>query len=142
MKVDGKPYNRKQRLSLCYMVMQDVNHQLFTESTEEEMLISMAEPASHKADAILDRLDLLQFRERHPMALSGGQKQRVAIATALVSERKILVLDEPTSGLDPLVRDELIDLLGDYTRDDRTRYSFFSHSERSRKLCRLYCFLL
>ena len=47
-----------------------------------------------------ERLDLLQFKERHPMALSGGQKQRVAIATALVSQRKILVLDEPTSGLD------------------------------------------
>lgn len=112
VKVDGKTYNRKQRLSLCYMVMQDVNHQLFTESTEEEMLISMAEPASDKADAILDRLDLLQFKERHPMALSGGQKQRVAIATALVSERKVLVLDEPTSGLDlqhmKEVADELI----------------------------------
>lgn len=94
------------------MVMQDVNHQLFTESTEEEMLISMAEPASDKADAILDRLDLLQFKERHPMALSGGQKQRVAIAAALVSERKVLVLDEPTSGLDlqhmKEVADELI----------------------------------
>ena len=104
--------NRKQRLSLCYMVMQDVNHQLFTESTEEEMLISMAEPATDKADAVLDRLDLLQFKERHPMALSGGQKQRVAIATALVSERKILVLDEPTSGLDlqhmKEVADELV----------------------------------
>ena len=112
VKIDGKPYNRKQRLSLCYMVMQDVNHQLFTESTEEEMLISMAEPAIDKADAVLDRLDLLQFKERHPMALSGGQKQRVAIATALVSERKILVLDEPTSGLDlqhmKEVADELI----------------------------------
>ena len=112
VKVDGKPYNRKQRLSLCYMVMQDVNHQLFTESTEEEMFISMAEPAPDKADAVLDRLDLLQFKERHPMALSGGQKQRVAIATALVSERKILVLDEPTSGLDlqhmKEVADELV----------------------------------
>ena len=100
VKVDGTPYNRKQRLSLCYMVMQDVYLQLFTESTEEEMLFSMAEPSPDKADAVLDRLDLLQFKERHPMALSGGQKQRVAIATALVSERKILVLDEPTSGLD------------------------------------------
>lgn len=112
VKIDGKPYNRKQRLSLCYMVMQDVNHQLFTESTEEEMLISMAEPASDRADAILDRLDLLEFKDRHPMALSGGQKQRVAIATALVSERKILVLDEPTSGLDlqhmKEVADELV----------------------------------
>lgn len=46
------------------------------------------------------------------MALSGGQKQRVAIATALVSDRKILVFDEPTSGLDlhhmKEVADELI----------------------------------
>ena len=112
VKIDRKPYNRKQRLSLCYMVMQDVNHQLFTESTEEEMLISIAESDPDKVDTILDRLDLLQFKERHPMALSGGQKQRVAIATALVSQRKILVLDEPTSGLDlqhmKEVADELI----------------------------------
>ena len=100
VKVDGKPYNRKQRLSLCYMVMQDVNHQLFTESTEEELLISMEQPDPDKAAAVLERLDLLPFRERHPMALSGGQKQRVAIAAALVFGRKILVFDEPTSGLD------------------------------------------
>ena len=100
VKLDGKQYNRKQRLSLCYMVMQDVNHQLFTESTEEEMMVSMAKPDAAYADETLNQLDLLQFKERHPMSLSGGQKQRVAIATALVSERKILVFDEPTSGLD------------------------------------------
>lgn len=100
VKMNGKQYNKKQRLALCYMVMQDVNHQLFTESTEEEMLISMAAPSPDRADAVLERLDLMQFKDRHPMALSGGQKQRVAIATALVSDRKILVFDEPTSGLD------------------------------------------
>ena len=100
VKMNGKQYNKKQRLALCYMVMQDVNHQLFTESTEEEMLISMAAPSPDWAAAVLERLDLMQFKDRHPMALSGGQKQRVAIATALVSDRKILVFDEPTSGLD------------------------------------------
>ena len=60
------------------MVMQDVNHQLFTESTEEEMLLSMKEPNTSQAGRILQRLDLFQFKDRHPMALSGGQKQRVA----------------------------------------------------------------
>lgn len=38
---DGTSYSSKQRLKLCYMVMQDVNHQLFTESVLEEVLLSM-----------------------------------------------------------------------------------------------------
>ena len=34
------------------------------------------------------------------MGLSGGQKQRVAVASAIASERPLIVFDEPTSGLD------------------------------------------
>ena len=98
--INGGQYNRKQRLSRCYMVMQDVNHQLFTESTEEEMLLSMKEPEPSKAEQMLKRLDLLPFKDRHPMALSGGQKQRVAIASAIASDKQVIVFDEPTSGLD------------------------------------------
>lgn len=76
---NGRKYRPKDRLSTCYMVMQEVNHQLFTESVLDEVLISMEEENQERAEEILNRLDLLAFKDRHPMSLSGGQKQRVAI---------------------------------------------------------------
>ena len=97
---NGRKYRPKDRLSTCYMVMQEVNHQLFTESVLDEVLISMEEENQERAEEILNRLDLLAFKDRHPMYLSGGQKQRVAIASAIASKRSILFFDEPTSGLD------------------------------------------
>lgn len=102
---DGEQYNQKQRMKLCYIVMQDVNHQLFTESVSEEVLISMPKDAmdlggSSRVDAILEEMDLLDLKDCHPMGLSGGQKQRVAIASAIASERPVILFDEPTSGLD------------------------------------------
>lgn len=97
---NGRKYRPKDRLSTCYMVMQEVNHQLFTESVLDEVLISMEEENQERAEEILNRLDLLAFKDRHPMSLSGGQKQKVAIASAIASKRSILFFDEPTSGLD------------------------------------------
>ena len=97
---NGRKYRPKDRLSTCYMVMQEVNHQLFTESVLDEVLISMEEENQERAEEILNRLDLLAFKDRHPMSLSGDQKQRVAIASAIASKRSILFFDEPTSGLD------------------------------------------
>jgi len=98
--IDGKLHDYKKRLSSCYMVMQDSNHQLFTESVLDEVLLSMQKEDDEKAEKILDSLNLLDLKERHPISLSGGQKQRLAIATALASEREVIVFDEPTSGLD------------------------------------------
>lgn len=96
----GKKYDNKDRLKLMYLVMQDVNHQLFTESVMDEILISMEEESKERAYEILADLDLKELAERHPMSLSGGQKQRVAIASAFAAEREIILFDEPTSGLD------------------------------------------
>ena len=95
IEVDGK-----ERLRICYMVMQDVNHQLFTDSVEAEVLLSMEKEDKERCDQILDSLGILEYKEKHPMALSGGQKQRVAIASAIAADAKLMLFDEPTSGLD------------------------------------------
>ena len=106
----GKSYTAKARLKKSYMVMQDVNHQLFTESVIEEVLLSMdgsdingetaRQKARQKALDILDAMNLSEFKEVHPMALSGGQKQRLAVASAIAADKEFLIFDEPTSGLD------------------------------------------
>jgi len=80
--------------------MQDVNHQLFCESVEEELRLGMESGSEADLDRVMDALDLTPLRDRHPLSLSGGQKQRVAIASALLAGKELLVFDEPTSGLD------------------------------------------
>ncbi|OJT90190.1 ABC transporter [Clostridioides difficile] len=101
---NGIIYDRKKRLNASYMVMQDVNHQLFTENVLDELLLSMdgedEEIDSANANKILFSLDLSDKVEIHPMSLSGGEKQRVAIGSAVASNKEIMVFDEPTSGLD------------------------------------------
>ena len=97
---NGKKYRPKYRLNTCYMVMQEVKSSAFHRVGPDEVLISMEEANQKRAEEILSRLDLLDFKDRHPMSLSGGQKQRVAIASVIASKRSILFFDEPTSGLD------------------------------------------
>ena len=100
IRLDGRPLNRKERHKAAFCVMQDVNHQLFSDSVWGECRMSAPDAPDSTVEEVLDSLHLLPFRERHPMSLSGGQKQRLAVATALLSEKPILIFDEPTSGLD------------------------------------------
>ena len=104
--LNGKALKAKERLHNCYMITQDVNHQLFTESVRDEVMLSMTdkkltdEQKAQRADAILAQLDLAEYADTHPMALSGGQKQRTAVASGIASSKPIIIFDEPTSGLD------------------------------------------
>ena len=100
LKAGSEHWNNKKRRRNIYMVMQDVNHQLFTDSVLEEIMISQEIENREEALKILDALDLKEYADKHPLALSGGQKQRVAVASAIASGRRIILFDEPTSGLD------------------------------------------
>ncbi|MCR5389378.1 MAG: ABC transporter ATP-binding protein [Lachnospiraceae bacterium] len=100
LQIDNELWNNKKRRRNIYMVMQDVNHQLFTDSVLEEVMISQETEDREEALEILGSLDLKEYADRHPLSLSGGQKQRVAVASAIASGRNIILFDEPTSGLD------------------------------------------
>jgi energy-coupling factor transport system ATP-binding protein len=104
MEYRGRRYGRHQRREMIFMVMQDVNHQLLTESVREEVAISLPGAGEFeraaRAEEILEGVDLARYLDRHPMSLSGGQKQRLAVACAIASGCEILLFDEPTSGLD------------------------------------------
>lgn len=97
---DGKPYPYKKRRELCYMTMQDVVHQLFSDSVWEEFSLLNKTVDEQEITKILRRLDLLDYKDKHPMTLSGGQKQRLALAVATLANKDIMIFDEPTSGLD------------------------------------------
>lgn len=98
--INGQLWKNRQLLKNCYMVMQDVNHQLFCETVADEVQLGMRSENRSDVERVLEMLDLSNLRERHPMSLSGGQKQRVAIASAILAGKEILIFDEPTSGLD------------------------------------------
>ena len=97
---EGKSLKPRQRQKLCAMVMQDVNHQLFGQSVQEECELSTPAESLAHIDQVLAQVQLESLKDRHPMSLSGGQKQRLALATGLLAQKRILILDEPTSGLD------------------------------------------
>lgn len=101
----GKNLKYKQRNKIFSLVMQDVNNQLFTESVIDELMLNFDYDDKNKiseAEDILNQLNLLNFKEAHPLSLSGGQKQRVMIAASIFESKDFLILDEPTSGLDYL----------------------------------------
>ena len=67
---------------------------------------------------------------------------KLALAAALSHDAKLLLLDEATSGLDPMVRDEILDVLNDFTRDETRSVVLSSHIVSDlEKVCDYIAFL-
>ena len=81
--------------------------------------------------------DKKQFKE-----FSRGMKMKLGIAIALSHNAKLLILDEATSGLDPVVRDEVVEMFSDFTRDENHSILISSHIVSDlEKLCDYIAFL-
>ena len=88
-------------------------------------------------------LTRLRIPENKPFKdFSKGMKMKLCLAAALSHGAKLLILDEATSGLDPVVRDELLDIFNDFTRDEGNSVLISSHIVSDlEKICDYIAFL-
>lgn len=109
-----------------------------------EIQAVMRNTFSNWQDAVFDDyIRKFKLPEKKPFkSFSKGMKMKMGIAIALSHDAELLILDEPTSGLDPVVRDEIVDIFNDFTRDENHSILISSHIISDlEKICDYIAFL-
>jgi peptide/nickel transport system ATP-binding protein len=86
--------------------------------------------ARNEAAALLDRVGIPDARSRlsaYPHQLSGGMRQRALIAMALACKPRLLIADEPTTALDVTIQAQILELLRELVREERTALVLITH---------------
>ena len=78
------------------------------------------EEAIKRAEAALEKVGLLAYKDYYPSQLSGGQQQRIGIARAIAVKPEVILLDEPTSALDPELVGDVLDVLKQLAKEGVT----------------------
>ncbi len=92
--------------------------------------------AREAATSLLGRVGLAERLTHYPKQLSGGEQQRVAVARAFAGNPRLLLADEPTGNLDAATGEEIIDLMFDLNRENRTTLLLVTHDEALARRCR------
>ena len=117
--LDGAPAYRRARTGLGWVPQERL---MFPSLTVEEHLTVVARPGGRwNLERVYRMFPRLEERKgNYGNQLSGGEQQMLAIGRALRVNPHLLLLDEPMEGLAPIIVEEILEVIGDLVRDERT----------------------
>lgn len=103
------------------------------ENIEYPLIMVQNVPPEKRKQRILDlleKVEMIDQKNKYPSQLSGGQKQRVAVARALVTKPKLVLADEPTANLDHDTAYKVIGLMHRMKEEYKTTFIFATHDQK------------
>ena len=115
---NGAALHARQRRWLCGLVFQFPERHFLGLTVGQELKLGQRRLPTERIAAVLRQVGLQGLSlQQVPEQLSGGQQRRLALAVQLLRNPQVLLLDEPTAGLDWSVRDDVLELLAELSRE-------------------------
>ncbi len=136
---------RNEHLGFIFQSFHLINDLSVVDNVEIPLLYRPALRGGERRKMALQALDHVGLTARafhFPSQLSGGQQQRVAIARAIVGKPRILLADEPTGNLDSQMGDDIMNILFDLNKNEKTTVVMVTHDprlgEKTERIVRLF----
>lgn len=113
---------RRDKMSFVFQSYELMNNYTVFENIELPLNVQRVKKREKRARImeIMERLGIVDLREKFPNQISGGEKQRVAIARAYVANKKYVLADEPTGALDEENTCEIMKLFQQLNQEGKT----------------------